>query len=483
MSSIRRRRSAVVQDVGRLISPLDVLYQLGNLIYRRSLRYMLVTAGVSLVGLVMGRVSDAAGLSLRQAILLPLIVGGLALVVGSLLKVIPSLISSRLRSVAQASDLNLMEDYRKSQLDAHLERLWDRLFRHEFLGRMVAGQPFLDGPVRHPGESEADATARARARFLQRAREAIDAHLPQVTQMHIFGLDLRYLEDWRDGAYLDPSDTKLIEQFSGSPSLVAARRDVRFDRITDALRFIPRRASQRLWLLFITRSVGRQVGSAVRSLNRRFDTTLFNSQVLLWPGEERADWLACFEGATQRVLKRRRALIRGVFGPDLVAARDVLDHMLYTSVALATELRMRYDPEYCVQDMDYHVLGDLDAEGRNRQDRRRVERFVDRARRALDALRAFLEAHRPELLEPQRFFEHRAVRVAFHTNRDDLKRRVLTCPGGRDAPAEALAAIDEALADEPTVSRRLLSVRMHHEMTRIARASYHELIATLGYDG
>ena len=40
------------------------------------------------------------------------------------------------------------------------------------------------------------------------------------------GLDLRFFEDWRDGAYLDCSDSKLIEQFDGNSTIQAARAEV-----------------------------------------------------------------------------------------------------------------------------------------------------------------------------------------------------------------------------------------------------------------
>jgi hypothetical protein len=482
MNSKARKPAAILRDVGRLIAPLDILYTVGNLIYRRSLRYTLVTAGISLVGMV-AKLFHLPGFTVRQAIVLPLVIGGLSLVFGSLLKIVPSLISSRLMTVAQASDLNLMEDYRKSEAAEHLDALWERLFRHECALRLAAGKPVFEGCAHGAGDGGADAPAGARAEFLARAGEALRSHLPQIRQMHLLGLDLRYFEDWRDGAYLDRSDTKLAEQFQGNSTLVAARREAGMNRPAVALVFRPRCAAQRLWFLFVTRMVAIQVGSAVQRLNRQYDTDLFNSQVLLWPGEEDEAWLGAFEGARDEVLRRRTQAIRRIFGADFATASDVLDHMLYCGFAMATELRLRYDPDYCDGRLGYDVIADLRAEGRNRRDFQRAEAFVRRARDNLEALDQFLARHRPELLEPARGEDLRAVRVAAHVDSSGTGRLVSNAlrDGAQEATDEALAAIDAAAGEMRLSTRRLIAVRMHHELTRLCRQGYRKLIERLAY--
>jgi len=345
---------ALVRDVRRLVSPLDVMYHVGNMIYRKSLRYTLFVVGISLLGLLASSFA-LPGLSIRQAIALPLIIGSLALVFGSALRVIPGLISSRLLTVAQASDLNLMEDYRKTQGPEHLEAIWHRVFRYE----SILGDEAVDDEAQELAKSD----------FLARAEEALASHLPQIRQMHMIGLDLRYLEDWRDGAYLDCSDTKLREQFEGNSTLTAVRREVGLWGAAGMLSFATRKASSNLWFRFITRMVAMGIGASIKQLNKLYETDLFNSQVLLWPGETESPWLNAFEGARDKVLRRRREAIRNVFGPDIETAGEVIDRMLYTDFALATELRMRYDVEYCTGNLDYDAPADLRSGCREPRDR------------------------------------------------------------------------------------------------------------------
>jgi len=477
-----RKRTAILGDLRRLIAPWDVLYAVGNLIYKRSLRYTLLTAGIAVIG-VAANWLGLPGFTVRQAIMLPLLIGGLSLAVGTLLKIVPSLIASRLLTVAQASDLNLMEDYRKSQVREHLDALWERLFKYECRLRLAAkASGGFNGGVR-AGETESQALARAKSDFFQRAHLALTSHLPQIQQMHVVGLDLRYLEDWRDGAYLDRSDTKLIEQFDGGTTLLAARAEAGLTGLAMAVLFNPRRLAQRFWFLFVTRMVAIQVASAVRRLNRKYDTDLFNAQVLLWPGTEDNEWLKALDGAREDVIRQRRNAIRRVFGADFQTAREVLDHMLYCCFAVSTELRMRYDPDYCDGSLDYDVLADLTSEGRNRRDLQRARGLVAQARRDLEALAEFVRSRRPELLEPASAEALRAVRVAAHVDRGGLKRalRGYRARGGPQAAEDVDRLIDDAVAGKATCTRRLVAVRMHHELTRLSRKGYHQLIKALGY--
>jgi len=485
MNRAGRRRTAVLGDLRRLIAPLDVLYTIGNLIYRRSLRYTLLTAGIALIGMV-ANWFGLPGFTVKQAIVLPLMIGGLSLAFGTLLKVVPSLIASRLLTVAQASDLNLMEDYRKSEVTKHLNALWDRLFKYECRLHLAA-KASAESPTIRPGETENEAIARKKSDFFRRTNLALTSHLPQVQQMHLVGLDLRYLEDWRDGAYLDRSDTKLVEQFQGNTTLLTARAEAGMTGMASAMLFNPRRLAERFWFLFVTRMIAIQVASAVQRLNRKYGTDFFNAQVLLWPGTEDAEWLKGFEGARADVLHERKAGVRRAFGADFDTAREVLDHMLYCSFALATELRMRYDPDYCDGSLDYDVLGDLANEGRSRRDFQRAKGFVKQAREDLQRLAEFVASHRPELLRPDNTEALRAVRIAAHVDLGGWKQTLRGGPAGGTSPAaeDVCRGIDDVLvlAKRDTISRRLVAVRMHHELTRLSRKGYHKLIKALAYQG
>lgn len=472
------------------------MYHVGNMIYRKSLRYTLLVVGISLLGLL-AKSFSLPGLTIRQAIALPLFIGAGALICGTTLRVIPGLISSRLQTVAQASDLNLMEDYRKTQTTEHLDVLWQRVFQFECFsntssrastGGGEGGCLDLDGDGLADGDAKDNHAAEmAKVDFLARAGEALASHLPQIRQMHLLGLDLRYLEDWRDGAYLDCSDTKLREQFDGNSTLTSVRRRCGLWGGMAMRRFTVRKVSRNLWFRFITRMIAMEVGSSVERLNRMYKTDLFNSQVLLWPEEAESQWLGKFEGARDEVLRRRRQAVQNVFGPDIETAGEVLDRMLYLDFAMATELRMRYDVEYCLGGLGYDGLSDLESGCREPRDLKEARRLARRAGKGRIAMKRFLGEHRPELLEPENAMRLRAVEIAFHIDKSGLRRGIIgrvirQRNEDKKRPIDELLAIVDATADdERPAARRLVAVRIHHELTRLARSGYHRLLASLAY--
>jgi hypothetical protein len=470
-----------VRDASRLINFGDILYQLGTLLYRKSLRYTALTAGIAFLG-YFSSFAGLPGFSVKQALVLPLIVGGVTLLSGVLLRVIPAVIASRQMMVAQANDMNLMEDYRKGEVEAHLQDLWDRVYRYEYrLAEQVAGRE----PDWRAGEEA----------FFELANRALKSHLSQPREYFELGIDLHHYEDWRDGAYFDPSDIKLLEQYEGDSGITAVKRWSGLGMF-DALRQMPIRFVQRAWLSLITRAVAIHVAEAVDSLNRTHRTDVFNAQVLIWPGEENARWFDRFEGAKEEVLVRRKKLMLRVFGVDRATARNMLDRMFAPNFELATELRTRFDPEYCVGGLRYDVSADLDnAEFlQDRRLKRRTKRIVTRARGEMETFNDHLAEAHPSLLESQRTEELRAVRIAFLTDRKGLKRRFLAGqPQSKsqnattNATAEALVVISTELVDLATkdtecYSRRLLSLRQHHELTRLERLGYYRLVDALWPD-
>lgn len=466
-------KHGAVRDASRLINIGDILYQLGTLLYRKSLRYTMLTAGIAFLGYFSG-FAGLPGFSGKQAIVLPLIVGGVTLLSGVALRVIPAVIASRQMMIAQANDMNLMEDYRKGEVETHLRDLWDRVYRYEY---RLAERSAERKPDFAAGERE----------FMDLAHRALASHLSQPREYFELGIDLHHYEDWRDGAYFDPSDIKLLEQYEGDTGLTATKRWSGLGMV-DVLRQMPTRYTQRVWFSLITRAVAIHVSDAVDSLNRKHHTDVFNAQVLVWPGEELADWLDRFEGAREEVLERRKKLMIQVFGPDRATARNLLDRMFAPNWELATELRSRFDPEYCVGGLRYDVSSDLiHAESvHDRRLVRRTERHVVRAKSALESFDEHLAEVHPSLLEPARLEELRAVRIAFHTDRDRLGRRFLAAQKNATA-GDGLREISSELLkigaeDTECYSRRLLSLRQHHEITRLERICYYNLVDALWPD-
>jgi len=384
------------------------------------------------------------GFTVKQAVTLPLLVGGASLLGGLLLKAIPAILAARQMTIAQASDLNLMEDYRKARSEEHLERFWERIYRFE---------------------------REDQAQFLERARQALLAPLPQTRQRYELGLDLHLLEDWYDGAYFDRSDQKLVQQYAGDAALLQARRNAGLT-VWASLGDLPSRIQQRLWFLLTTRAVAIHVADAVERSNQRWDTTDFNAQVLLWPGEEDAHWLTQHEGAREEILARRAKLVTRCFGRREARTRQMLDRLFGPNLRLATRLRLRFDAEYALGTLGYTAQGDLDELAWDPTDplRRFVARYLEEVGPALTACRAALEQAAPQA--PARI--RRAALVLWHDHHHGRHRRVPAL-----TPDTVRPWLELAEGQHERVTHLLILVRQHHELARLERQSYHDLVEAL----
>jgi len=121
-----------LSEAYRLFSFLDAVYFAGNFLMRRSLRYALATLIVSAAGYLGNLIPGVQTYHARVVLLLPICVGLSMQGLGLALRMVPMLFKSRLTGVAQAADLDLMENYRKCNQESHLAALWDRVFRHEW---------------------------------------------------------------------------------------------------------------------------------------------------------------------------------------------------------------------------------------------------------------------------------------------------------------------------------------------------------------
>ncbi len=470
----RDHKPRSLADVRRLIDPRDVVYHVGNAIYKRSLRYTMLTAGVALLGLLAGVVPGVSGLSVKQALALPLAVGTLSLTLGLALKVIPSLLSARMIQLAQAADLNLMEDYRKTGSDRQLEILWNRVFRYEVdyqTWRLPADPPCPHASVRAPREA-----------FLRAARYALATPMPQPRQRHEVGLDLSLLEDWRDGALFDRTDRKLLEQFDAHPALTSARRATRCGLAQTAHR-LALRTGQKFWLTMTTRAMAINVGNAVRRLNRQFDTEAFNAQALLWPGEESQPWITSMDSAAEALRQHRRRVVQRVFGQSAHDAETMVDRMWLASVELATLLRMDFDPEYCTGELHESLLDDVEFLACTQEDVLSAKRFsnevAQRMRHFDDALARYL----PELLDDDHRQQRRAVHIAFHADMNHMRRYLRHTLAGRPHGWPKLRQrIESAIEHAEAISRRLVLVRQHQALALLTLSDYADLVSRLGYD-
>lgn len=477
----------MLRDVGRLISVRDVIYYIGDQLYKRSLRTTGVTAAVSLLGYLGGLLPGLETYNARVAIALPLLIGSSMLVGGFVLKTIPTLLASRAMSVAEAQDLDLMEDYRKSQVAAHLEVLWERVFRFEWaLGSAISqirehpveAPPELCLP-KLPGEPPEE---RGRREFLARARFALARPQSQPCQQYHLGIDLRFLEDWYNGGYFDRQDMKLIEQFNGSITLEAIRREIGGDH-WQSLGDFALKLYQKFWFRMITRAVAIHVGDAVTALNRRHGAECFNAQAILWPGEENEAWVQQFPSAVEDILDRRRAILRDVFGETPDTARRMLRRMLWPGWFLAAKLRSGYDPEYVTGSLGFSLVGDCEALAISARRIAPFRKLAEQVQIDQAALDAWLARFRPELHRPEHAEALRAARIAIHLRRDRV--RPLLRADSRDARAaeafieHVVDTVDQAVRARQRYTARLVALRVHHELTRLHHDEYLRLLDAL----
>ena len=512
------------RDFWRLISPQDLLSRAGTVMMRKSPKATIWTAGITSSGYLSSYLG-LPGFTGLQAIAAPFVVGGGMLGIGAGIKYIPRTISRKLATIAEANDLNLMEDYRKSQVIEHLNALWDRVFRYESdirytheqrlaeRDRIIADKKYLRQEIsgwdksvlqRLGAGSEKDIddivmaimTEKPLTDKIEMSREgyiissiyALRHSLPQSSQAKQIGFCLNLYEDACDGAYFDESDVKLFEQYTGNIALTHIKNEVGFGRL-DAARQIARKASWRFWFYLITRKIATGVGKAVRDLNECYATNMFNSQALLWPGEENAEWIDDFKGAKEKVLELRKSIIRGALGNNYENAAIMLDRMLLPCFEFATDLRLRYDPEYCDGSLDYvsedqetaiknNVISDLQTLGYRQRDIDRIRKNITNAKKDILSLMDYLDTKGYRwLLDDRQAL--RAVKTMFHTSKQ--RKKNIFQDSNPAYKAQIDSEIKKAASQKETYSASLTGLRLYHQLTILQIAGYRNLAKELAY--
>ncbi len=525
MQRARQPRRRLLKDFLRLARADDLLSRLGAVMIRTSPKATIWTAGIMSSGYLSNRLGFP-GFTGVEALGAPIVVGVGMLGLGLAIRFLPTVLSGRWLTVAEAADLNLMEDYRKSQAPAHLNVLWDKVFFYESRIRYDAleRQDERDEIQRlrsyicrqihtwdrsalerleMANDADVDAAAmavlseRALGHIQEKSRDgfivsslyALRHALPQCSEAYATGLQLSLYEDLCDGAYFDRSDMKLTQQYNGNQLLGDIKKAVALGR-ADRLRQLPAALSAKMWCFLVMRRIATGVGRAVTYLNGRYATDIFNSQVLLWPGQETAPWLDGFPGASEDILTLRRSIVRSALGSDDPTACAVLDKMFLACFEFATDLRARYDPEYCDGSLDYttedtgesivnNLVDDLRAHDYRQTTIDGATRYADAVRREQSDFVEYLTATgRTQIVEAP--LALRAARIAFHINSNGIKdtfRARESAAGGSSLERE----IETVAARAAVYGRRLVGLRLHHQLTILLLDGYKDLAHTLAY--
>ncbi len=518
--------TTLCRDVSRLTSAGDLLSQAGTYLMRKSPRATLWTAGISSSGFLSNFIG-LNGFTAMQAVAAPLIVGSGMLSLGACLKFIPSKLWRQLEDIAQANDLNLMEDYRKSLCVSHLNLLWDKVFSYEarlhytpqaqqeehsgileFKDRISHNlNQWSPDILTHlgaiSGQDKADlvlalVTERPLSCNLEKSREgflisslyAMRHAMAQSTQTHTIGFRLNLYEDYCDGACFDKSDDMLFQQFKGHTCLTDIKKQAHFSGLK-AILYTPSSIGHRLWFTLVTRKVSAGVGRAVRSLNQTYETDRFNAQVLLWPGEEHAEWLKSMPNAKQEILTLRRQILQSALGSTYENAEHVLNRMLLPGLKQAMDLRMLFDYEYCDQSLDCiardtqqtitdHALADLKAIGCQGHALEKKQAFLTQAVSSMASFMTYLKSSAyASVLEDAETL--RAVKIMFHSNQDQIHKLFKT-PETEEARQRLPQLIRHATDHKTQTTCRLMAIRMHCQLAQLQIQEYKTLVKTLGYD-
>jgi len=408
--------------------------------------------------------------------------GGVLLKLGLLAK---NVVYSKQASAAKGNNLDLMEDYRKSKSGDVLEVLWDRVYRHEAFDEHLtscerdAGNCRDRPNLRYLEEIVAACSKEERkVAFMEMADHILSKPYPQAEQREMTGISWGILESWLDAGPYELGDDKLFDDYCGRPSIQTIKNQVGMSVLEQAAEF-RKLTWQKTWSGFVREALAGRVGAASKQDNNHFDTDLFNAQTYLWPGGEDAGWVGQFDGARERIISQRVNLFRSVLGDTFETAQRKIGRMQNGVFELLTFLRSRYDVNYLIGNLGRGPIDDLREHGYDDKDIVRFDLARLEARGGMDRLNDFLERRGYNLEGEGNRQARAAVEVAFHTDRDDLKKDVLH--GRVDRAVQTIDYV--AKKRRGTYARRLVDIRTLHEISMFTIGEYCDLARELAYNG
>jgi hypothetical protein len=461
----------------RVIGAPELLFVVGRTLKRQGVKYTTIAALIGIGAMLAEVVGNRLGYDLSvnnvRAILLPAAVALLTFGLGNTLVAISNLFSSERILMADANAMNLMEDRKKHDMAAHLEILWDRVFRYEVALRSV---------------SERSPAATSKMGFIDAASSSLRNSLPQKLEQSLTGFNLSLLEDWYDGAFFTPNDNKLNEQFAAHQSIRGIRQIVGIP-VTVQIKESVSGHPDPLWFTLTMRKIGMSVGSMIHKMNKKYvpatEPAYFNAQHFLWNHLETDQLIANdFTENPAAILAEirssRKEITRKIFSQNQKAAHQQIFRMFGSDYRNALTLRLGYDIEFAAGLLDVEPNTDIEElrefTGCKVYSHRKLKKKTDAAIDHLQKIDAFLNEHLPEIPRHPRTL--RAVRIGFHINRFHMQKLI------QEDVSKAIETIQTKIAaSENRYTHRLCLLRQHYELTRIQLFSYIRMIDELGeYD-
>jgi hypothetical protein len=475
--------------------------------YRRSLRRTgivgLAALTVSIVGRGLGLLSE---FTIEQAAILTLIYCSVTLFGGLGLRTISSAFMSEKINIAEANNLNLLEDRKKSRLHFYLRNLYDSVFRFEAAVRysdeeIRREQRQIAKNVREITQNLASSLSGENLRFLGvesipelvdhmsachplkprqleaswegfriTATYALTHPLPATLEAEIIGFDLTMVEDWLDGACFDANDVKLLEQYKANSTVFLIKRQLRLGVLDRAWQRW-KAFSHSFWFHNTFRTIAISVGTQIKKLNRAVGTGYFKAEHFLWmePALDRSVEQKFGSDVLQTLIRRRHRLIWKIFSRQYEGAVELLRRIYRPKIQLAVDLRKRFDVEYFLGELDGEsYLHDLERLSLSSMRINRQRPRLHDARKSQTLLARYLREN-PQPFADITSLQRRALRIAVHLNLSHLRDLLARYYAPQPAPHAAAKrprwqnAIHRILlrtaATESLFSDRLVTVR------------------------
>ncbi|MEX2213471.1 MAG: hypothetical protein WD768_05045 [Phycisphaeraceae bacterium] len=513
-------RMRKVRNAWRTFSGLmtfsDVLGTIGFWLYRGTMRRtMLFVVGLTAI-YIADQKSDMFqfGLTMKKAVGSAGLVFLFCFVGGALLMFLGGSFSKAALTSGEAKGSNLLEDMKKARQPIHRERLWENVIRHE---RDLHGEGEIEAEAAlieqnhhdlitpwRPGAGRVitqdhclDLTHVIGTLGLTRTGwdiafdHAMMLPLPRSLLKHHMRFDLSKLKDWYDGAPFHHTDTKLQQQFDAVESLQEAKKDSRVTRFF-LFTHTRKRLLQTMWFKVITRAIQLRVSRACGKLDKKYAPFHFSIDQFLWPNKLSDDMIRGRLGdeALSDLIDMRQHIFKRVMSPEPQLAARLMYRAIYPNFEAASQLRRLYDPQYVLGEVGMAWRDDLRRYNRAfTKHERQVSRrraFIQRTQDEQDALMQYLEMH-PEHKGIDDPATLRALRVAVHLDFGGLKTllkvvdkrswglRVVDFFVGRSPIRPRLVVgevIEQVIKERKDYTRKLLAVRVHHELCRSELEDY-----------